>query len=117
MLTALVELMELYLEEIINLLRLLFEIVGVLVVAYTGCKGLHKCLKKSNDARLYLGRGFELGLQFKLGSEILRTVIIKEWSEIIIVAGLLVLKGMMAFLIHWELKHEKKELERLSQLK
>ena len=50
-----------------------------------------------------------MGLEFKLGSEILRTVIVREWSEIAIVAGIIVLRSALTFLIHWEIKEEEKE--------
>jgi uncharacterized membrane protein len=53
-----------------------------------------------------------MGLEFKIGSEILRTVIVREWSEIAIVAGIIALRAALTFLIHWEIKEEEKEAER-----
>ena len=50
-----------------------------------------------------------MGLEFKLGSEILRTVIVREWKEIAIVAGIIALRATLTFLIHWEIKEEEKE--------
>ena len=34
-----------------------------------------------------------MGLEFKFGSEILRTVVVREWKEISIVAGIILLRA------------------------
>ena len=46
------------------------------------------------------------GLEFKLGSEILRTVVVREFNEIFIVAGIIALRAVLTLLIHWEIKNE-----------
>ena len=43
-----------------------------------------------------------------MGSEILRTVIVRDWSEIKIVAGIIALRAALTFLLHWEIKEEEK---------
>ena len=43
-----------------------------------------------------------------MGSEILRTGVAREWEEIATVAGIIVLRAALAFLIHWEIKEEEK---------
>ena len=45
--------------------------------------------------------------QVKLGSEILRTVVVREFSEIATVAAIIALRAALTFLIHWEIKVEK----------
>ena len=47
-----------------------------------------------------------MGLEFKMGSEILRTVVVREWKEIGLVAGIIALRAALTFLIHWEIKQE-----------
>ena len=49
-----------------------------------------------------------MGLEFKMGSEILRTVVVREWKEIGIVAGIIALRAALTFLLHWEIKEEEK---------
>ncbi len=41
-----------------------------------------------------------MGLEFKLGSEILRTVIVRDWHEIATVGGIIALCAAFIFLIH-----------------
>ena len=36
-----------------------------------------------------------MGLEFKMGSEILRTVVVREWKEIGIVAGIIALRAAL----------------------
>ncbi|MBR1417718.1 MAG: DUF1622 domain-containing protein, partial [Synergistaceae bacterium] len=47
-----------------------------------------------------------LALEFKLGGEVLRTVIVREWSELVILGAVILLRGALTFLIHWEIKTE-----------
>ena len=48
-------------------------------------------------------------------SEILRTVIVRELSEIATVAAIIVLRAALTFLIHWEIKVEKADEEELNE--
>lgn len=88
---------------------MLFEYIGVIVLILTGVRGVIRCIKKDPAIRLTLARGLALGLEFKLGSEILRTVVVRDLSEVAIVGAIILLRGALAFLIHWEIKNEKKE--------
>ena len=50
-------------------------------------------LLSDEDTRITLAKGLAMGLEFKLGSEILRTVVVREWREISIVAGIILLRA------------------------
>ena len=88
---------------------LIFEFIGVGIIIVSGIHGFYLYLKKSPDTKLALAKGLAMGLEFKLGSEILRTVILRSWQEIGIVAGIIVLRAALTFLIHWEIRQEMKE--------
>lgn len=104
---------ELLLHHIVDIAILLFEFIGVMVIIVTGIKGIYDYMKRNPQIRLNLAKGMALGLEFKLGSEILRTVIVREASEIITVAAIIALRAALTFLIHWEIKVEEsgEELE------
>jgi uncharacterized membrane protein len=87
---------------------LLFEFIGVGIIIWTSIVSFYKYLTRKPDTRIYLGKGLTMGLEFKIGSEILRTVIVREWSEIAIVAGIIALRAALTFLLHWEVKEEEK---------
>ncbi len=111
MLESIREGMEWALENIASIFILVFEFIGVGIIIWSGMKGVWKFFRHSGDTKVYLARGLALGLEFKMGSEILRTVIVREWKEIGIVAGIIVLRAALTFLIHWEIKEEEKEKE------
>ena len=100
------------LHEILNVLVdaaiLLFEFVGVVVIIISGVKGIYGYFRRDPLTRLNLAKGMAMGLEFKLGSEILRTVIVREFSEIFIVAGIILLRATLTFLIHWEIKTKRR---------
>lgn len=100
------ECLEKILEYIVEVGILLFEYIGVGVIIWTSLVSLTKYVRRKDDTRIYLAKGLAMGLEFKLGSEILRTVVVREWKEILIVAGIIVLRAALTFLIHWEIKQE-----------
>lgn len=97
------------LDLIVNLSIIILEFIGVGIIIFTCFKGFYLYIRKYEHTRIYLGTGLLMGLEFKLGSEILRTVIVREWKEILIVGSIIVLRAALNFLIHWELKQEKTE--------
>lgn len=85
---------------------LVVEVIGVCVLIATVIRAVWQLLHKSPKVRLSLAQGIALSLEFKLGSEVLRTVITREKEELIILGAIIVLRGLLTFLIHWEIKTE-----------
>ena len=67
--------LETLLDHVVNLGILVFEFIGVAVILSSGIMGIIKWIRHSGDTKIYLARGLALGLEFKMGSEILRTVV------------------------------------------
>ncbi|MDD2960245.1 MAG: DUF1622 domain-containing protein [Lachnospiraceae bacterium] len=105
------ELLHTVLEHLVEFGILLFEYIGVCVIIITCLVSLYKYMTRKPDTRIYLASGLAMGLEFKLGSEILRTVVVREWKEIAIVAGIIALRATLTFLIHWEIKEERKSCD------
>lgn len=103
--------MESLLRHVVDIAILLFEFVGVFVILAAGGRGVWDYIKRNPQIRLNLATGMALGLEFKLGSEILRTVVVRELSEIATVAAIIALRAALTFLIHWEIKVEKADEE------
>jgi len=55
---------------------LMFEFVGVAVLIIAGIMGVYNYIRHDPHTRLNLAKGLALGLEFKMGGEILRTVIV-----------------------------------------
>ncbi|MBQ6773996.1 MAG: DUF1622 domain-containing protein [Synergistaceae bacterium] len=103
-----------YIEDIFQVVVqwgiLLMECVGVIILLYTTFKSIIGCLTKDPHVRLTLAKGIALALEFKLGGEVLRTVIVREWSELAILGAIIALRGALTLLIHWEIKTEEANL-------
>ncbi len=108
--TKFIELIEQFLIYLIELSTIILELFGVIVLVYTALKCFVRWTHHATALRLELAKGIALALEFKMGSEVLRTVIVRDWSELGILGAVIILRGLLTFLIHWEINQE----ERLS---
>lgn len=90
---------------------LFLEFAGVIILLYTAAKCLWTWISKKGRVQLELAKGIALALEFKLGGEVLRTVIVREQSELIILGAIILLRGALTFLIHWEIKGEESRIQ------
>lgn len=105
------DLLHLILSIVVDYSILLFEFIGVIILILAGLKGIIDYISKNPLTKLNLAKGMAMGLEFKLGSEILRTVVIRDLSEIGIVAAIIIVRAALTFLIHWEIKNEERHSE------
>ena len=100
-------------EEIFKLIirysTLLMEAIGMIVVLMTAISCFIGVFKHEPGLRVRLAEGISLALLFKMGGEVLRTVIVRTWDELAILAAIIVIRGLLTFLLHWEIRTEKAE--------
>lgn len=101
--------MEEILEVLVHFFIVILEFMGLIVIVITAFQSFSNWIKKDPQTRLHLAEGMAMALEFKLGSEILRTVTVREMDEIYLVAAIILLRAALTFLIHWEIKNEKSE--------
>ena len=85
----------------------LTEFIGLMVIIGSALKAVYEIIVHKNVSKLHLAEGLALALQFKLGGEILRTVIVRDFKEIMLVGAIILLRAALTVLIHWEIKNEK----------
>ena len=92
------------------------ELIGVSIVIFGTFKILIHSLKRLRDKSseypntvITFGRNLGLALQFKMGAEIVNTVIVRSLQELLILGIVIVLRAILAVLIHWEITTEEKE--------
>lgn len=84
----------------------LLELMGIIIILFGAVRDFYWYFTgHSTNIRLDLAQSMALGLEFKLGGEILRTVIARDWNEILTVGAIIVLRAALNFLIHWEISH------------
>ena len=110
---AFIENMDVVLTYIVEICTILMELFGIAVLVYTAIKSFIQWIKKdTRHLRLNLAEGIALSLEFKMGSEVLRTVVVRDWEELGILGAVILLRGLLTFLIHWEIKNEEKTIEK-----
>ncbi|MBQ7172040.1 MAG: DUF1622 domain-containing protein [Clostridia bacterium] len=87
---------------------LLVEIIGVAVLLFSVFRAVWMLLTRRGGVRLTLAEGIALSLEFKMGGELLRTVIVREWNELLVLGSIVLIRAAMAVLIRWEIANAKK---------
>lgn len=90
---------------------LIVELIGVCILLWTVFRAVLELFRKKERVRLNLAEGIALALEFKIGGELLRTLIVREWNELLILGSIILLRAALTFLIQWEIKIEKKNGE------
>ncbi len=104
------------LEEIFTMIVrysiMLMELIGVTIILATVVQ-CFVCLvrHKNRNLKLLLAHGIAFGLEFKLGGEVLRTILARDFQEIGMIACVIALRAALTFLLHWEVKEEREEDE------
>lgn len=102
------------LHGIAEIVALTLELIGIFTIVIGSIKAIaliFSRLKKKQPVNIVidLGRSLALALEFKMGAEIINTVIVRDLKELGILAIVILIRALLAVLIHWEIKMEKKE--------
>ena len=89
------------------------ELIGITIIAIGSAKAIRAILKsirsKNNvSVVVSLGKSLALALEFKMGAEIIKTAIIRDFKELAVLAAVILIRALLAFIIHWEIKLERR---------
>lgn len=104
--------LEHFMEQLIPVVIHLLEAMGVIVILVAGIKAFAQYVanmigKRNYPIKIELGQALSLALEFKMGAEILKTVIVRNLEEIWILAAIIIVRTILAVVIHWEINAEK----------
>jgi len=109
-----------YFEILVRFCILLIEMAGISVIVFSMVRGFIGFIKNDDHTRIQLAQGIMLGIEFKIGSEVLRSVIVTTWEELGTLAAIILLRSLLTLLLHWEIgveeKREKEKLEESARL-
>ena len=71
-----------YFELVIEWAVILCDVIGVVMIVLTAIRGVIAWIRKKPEARLIAAEGIAIALTFKMGGEVLRTAIVREWQEL-----------------------------------
>lgn len=97
-------------EIILEVLIPICELMGICIVAVSSVSAFGRYLKslithRQSDVKFQLANGLALSLEFKMAAEILKTVLVRDMSELVVLAAVIVLRALLSVLIHFEMKH------------
>lgn len=87
------------------------EAMGVFIIIVGGIKAFFKYIRNifcsdNHNIKVELAKALAFALEFKLGAEILKTVLIRTLDEMLILASIIALRAILTFVIHWEIKSD-----------
>ncbi len=96
-------------EIILDILIPICELMGIFVVAVSALAAFWVYLKTlfthtPSDVKFRLANGLALSLEFKMAAEILKTVLVRDTKELLVLGAVIILRALLSFLIHFEMK-------------
>ncbi len=90
------------------------EFIGIIIVVLGSLRALATygiSIKKKQPTNIVigLGRALSVALEFKMGAEIVNTVIIRDLRELAVLVIVILIRALLAFIIHWEMKLERND--------
>ena len=113
---------EIFLPVLIHIL----ELMGVAIISFGAVRSLITYFRRqfrtgnrrrltdaqgASNVKIMLGTSLELGLEYKMGAEIIKTVLIRDLSEIWILAAVIILRALLSILLHVEMHAEMRKNE------
>ena len=84
--------------------------LGIAVVAVSAVSAFARWVRvllthRRDDIQFRLAAGLALSLEFKMAAEILKTVLVRQLSELVTLGIVIVLRALLSALIHLEMRH------------
>lgn len=91
----------------------ILELIGIIIIIVGSCRALMRliqCMVKKQPFHVVvdLGKALSLALEFKMGAEIIKTVIIHNLEELAILGVVIIIRALLSFIVHWEIRLEEK---------
>ena len=98
------------------------ELIGILIILAGTIRALCNLARHARHAQRFnvvidLGRALALALECKMGAEIINTVVVRDLQELGILAVVILIRALLAFIIHWEIRMEQKSESHVSENK
>lgn len=106
-----VSMLENIMELVLEILIPLCELMGIFIVAVSAIVAFARYLRglftrSQENIKFELANGLALSLEFKMAAEILKTVLVRDLNELVVLGAVIVLRALLSLLIHVEMKHK-----------
>lgn len=99
-------------ESILPYIIGVLELMGIFIVTWSGLKAFWRYIrntffKKDHDLQYSFAKGLSTALEFKMAAEILKTVLVREMSELVILGAIIILRALVTLLLKFEIRAAK----------
>ncbi|MBR5782634.1 MAG: DUF1622 domain-containing protein [Clostridia bacterium] len=108
--------LEQIIEAVLPYIIAVLEMMGILVVAWSALSAFWEYIQnsfmhKKLDIQFHLANGLATALEFKMAAEILKTVLVRDLKELLVLGAVILLRALLSVLIHFEMKHAENDDE------
>ena len=103
------EILKHVLHTVVEFGIIILEAFGFIILAITAIRRFIGYFKKVPEVELKFTKGIALALEFLLCGEVLHTILVQEWREVIVLGAGILLHVVLSVLIHWEMKHHEEK--------
>lgn len=98
------------------------ELIGVFIIVYSALKAFGRYAIRffnfsDETIKIEFSQALAMALEFKLGAEILKTLVIRTIDELIILASIVILRAALTLIIHWEIESDSKRANHFLEIK
>ena len=109
-------------ENVLPYIIAILELMGIFIVTWSGIKAFWRYIRntffsKHHDLQYSFAKGLSTALEFKMAAEILKTVLVREMSELVILGAIIVLRALVTILLKFEIRSGKKVVPEKEEIK
>lgn len=107
-------------HKILTVSGFIIEFIGFIIIIISVIKSFYKLAFKNkfdfviSHKDMSLSTGLSVALEFFLAAEIIKTITLRDQSELVYIGVLILIRILMTLVIHWELK-QKEAMDALDQ--
>jgi len=111
-----------FLIKIIPYISSSLELVGITIIVLGSLEAVFRLIMSKFDfgeenLKINFAKALSLSLEFKLAAEILKTVVVRTIDEFIILSAVVILRVVITFVLHWEIKSSNEIKDELNTTK
>ena len=104
--------LEYFIELVLPYVISILEIMGIIIVIWSGGKAFWQYIqntffKKNYDLQFLFATGLATALEFKMAAEILKTVLVRDIKELVMLGAVIVLRALVTILLRFEIRGAK----------
>ncbi len=99
-----------FLEIVVPYICAVLDSIGILIIIVAALTAVYQLIISGfnwdqAEPKIRFARALAYSLEFKLAAEIIKTVVVHQLDEFLVLAAVVTLRVVLTFVIHWEIKN------------